>query len=92
MLLVILLVVCLSICAAFVAGAVTQSWRTQGYSNGYPVNARGEIYGPEDDAETPDLIAVQLQNGKSGYIRRSEMNAVDGSSVSNPEEAVAYMD
>ena len=60
----------------------------------WPVNALGQTYGssalatcPEDE---PDLIAAAATNGQVGYISRAEAEAVDGSQVKNPEEALAW--
>ena len=39
-----------------------------------------------------DLIKAEATNGKIGYISRTEMEAVDGSHVQNPSEALAYME
>ena len=39
-----------------------------------------------------DLIKAEATNGKTGYISRTEMEAVDGSHVQNPSEALAYME
>ncbi len=65
----------------------------------YPKNENGQTYGPdwmgagegyEDHA--PDLIAAQGVNGKQGYVKRTDLDDPDGSLVSNPEEAVQYME
>ena len=60
----------------------------------WPTNARGQTYGsaalatcPEDE---PDLILVLATNGKVGYVSRVEAQAVDGSSIKTPEEALAW--
>ena len=39
-----------------------------------------------------NLIKAEATNGKTGYISRTEMEAVDGSHVQNPSEALAYME
>jgi hypothetical protein len=60
----------------------------------WPVNAGGQTYGssalavtPEDE---PDLIKALATNGQTGYISRAEMQAIDGSQVKTPEEALAW--
>ena len=58
------------------------------------MNANDQTYGsslfatcPEDE---PDLILAEATNGKVGYISRVEAEAVDGSTVKTPEEALAW--
>ena len=62
--------------------------------HGYPVNDRGETYGPggryADWLGRPDLELAMGKNGVEGYIRRSEADEVSGGSVRTPEEAVAW--
>ena len=64
--------------------------------HGYPVNARGETYGPGGRYSQwlgqPDLELAVGKNGVQGYIRYSESEEVSGGSVQNPEEAVAWME
>ncbi len=44
-------------------------------SNGYPKNDSGETYGPDIKGWdcNPDLILVENESGKIGYIRATEM-------------------
>lgn len=58
-------------------------------NNGYPINARGETYGPafREVLVSPDLELAQNEEGILGYIRQAE---VPGASVSTLEEAAAY--
>lgn len=60
----------------------------------WPTNASGQTYGslaralsPSDE---PDLIQALTTDGKTGYIKRVELKAVDGSSVQNPDDAIAW--
>jgi photosystem II stability/assembly factor-like uncharacterized protein len=60
----------------------------------WPVNARGQTYGTSalatSPADEPDLVLAVATNGKVGYILRAEAEAVDGSNVRTPEEALAW--
>lgn len=63
----------------------------------YPINENGQTYGPDwmgDDNEkhAPDLIAAIGVNGKSGYVKRTDLEDGEGANVNTPEEAVAYME
>ena len=62
--------------------------------HGYPVNARGETYGPagfEEWLGEPDLVLAIGKNGVQGYIRQSEEAEASGSGrVHSPEEALAW--
>ena len=61
--------------------------------HGYPVNDRGETYGPcgfEEWLGYPDLGLALGKNGVHGYIRYSEAAEVDGSNVRTLEEALAW--
>ena len=64
--------------------------------HGYPVNARGETYGPggiyTQWLGQPDLELAVGKNGVEGYIRYSESEEVSGGNVQNPEEAIAWME
>lgn len=54
-------------------------------------NQRGETFGTVADAkspdEEPDLIKAEATNGKTGYVRKVEL---DGQLPKSPSEAVAY--
>ncbi len=62
--------------------------------HGYPVNARGETYGPagfEKWLGEPDLELAIGSGGAEGYIRRSELDEATGAGrVHSPEEAIAW--
>ena len=62
--------------------------------HGYPVNDRGETYGPcgfEEWLGYPDLGLALGINGVEGYIRQSELDEATGvGQVHSPEEAVAW--
>lgn len=63
----------------------------------YPINENGQTYGLDwmgDNYEehAPDLIAAIGVNGKSGYVKRTDLEDGEGANVNTPEEAVAYME
>ena len=63
--------------------------------HGYPVNDRGETYGPggryTDWLGQPDLELALGKNGVEGYIRQSELDKATGvDQVHSPEEAIAW--
>lgn len=57
--------------------------------NGYPVNDKGETYGPNMGnmmiIDEPDLILAQGENSIIGYVKKVEL---DGPKPKTPEEAV----
>jgi hypothetical protein len=56
-------------------------------AKGYPVNERGETYGPHvPELDDPDLVLAEQSNGFQGYIREA-----DEPQPHTPEEARAYM-
>lgn len=66
--------------------------------NGYPINEKGETYGPasywiwDESAVNPDLQLAEGENGVTGYIRESELDELDGhNNVHTPKDAVEYM-
>ncbi len=71
-------------------------YKSDRVASGYPVNSRGETYGPdmpEVYGSSPDLVLAMGTKGEEGYIRESE--AAHGGypgTVNNPEEALAYME
>jgi hypothetical protein len=85
------------ISAAVVAGA----WTFVAFGGGSGtvmvpsgVNAVGQSYGSSAGTswgKGPDLVAVYATNGRRGYAYQTAMNAVDGSNVSSPAEALAWM-
>lgn len=63
----------------------------------YPVNENGQTYGLDwmgDDYEkhAPDLIAATGVNGKTGYVKRSDLEDSDWAEVKNPDDALEYME
>ncbi|MDM4762784.1 hypothetical protein QT381_07165 [Galbitalea sp. SE-J8] len=60
----------------------------------YAVNANGQSYGSAADANSPDtepdLIGVVADNGKTGYVLKTELAEADGSNITSPEEAVKW--
>lgn len=71
-------------------------YKSDRVASGYPVNSKGETYGPdmpEVYGSSPDLVLAMGTKGEEGYIRESE--AAHGGypgTVNNPEEALAYME
>lgn len=86
------------------AAVVCVSWMTAGASPRpsankgapvtYPVNAAGLTYGTVAEATSwanlPDLILAYATNGALGYIKKTELEATDGSNVSNPTQAAQW--
>ena len=65
----------------------------------YPKNENGQTYGPDwmgagegYEEHAPDLIAASGVNGKQGYVKRTDLDNLDGSPVSTPDEADEYME
>ena len=63
--------------------------------HGYPVNDRGETYGPgvqyAEWLGQPDLELTMGKNGVKGYIRYTELEEASGAGrVHSPEEALAW--
>ena len=58
-------------------------------------NNNGQTYGSElystEYDNGPDLILVEMENGKTGYVYRDEFYDNENQ-PNNPEEAVAYME
>ena len=62
--------------------------------NGYPVNDSGMTYGPDIKEETdlnniPDLLLVENEKGKQGYVKTDELFD-DG--INNLDEAIKNME
>jgi hypothetical protein len=57
-------------------------------------NAHGLTFGSALNATSPDnepdLIQAQATNGQTGYIKKTELDAANGSNVSTPAEALAW--
>lgn len=64
--------------------------------NGYPVNERGETYGPEvDDLPSPDLSLAIGKDGVMGYLREAEINYTPSTTeeaglISESDDPVQY--
>ena len=58
---------------------VTTAWK---------INANGQTYGVENSQGAPDLIAAIANNGRQGYIEKSELDAVSCTDVASPAEAL----
>lgn len=54
----------------------------------WAVNARGQTYGVVNDRGTPDLIAADATNGRSGYVSSDELDAAGGGNPTSPEQAL----
>lgn len=57
-------------------------------------NADGETFGSIVGGESPDLVAVVATNGREGYVRRAELEEVDGTTAArsfrSPADALAW--
>ncbi len=74
-------------------GDLTVPTASELIEHGYPVNERGETYGPtgyETWLGQPDLVLALGKNGIHGYLRWSEVEEVTGGNVRTPEEAIAW--
>ncbi len=70
-------------------------YKSDRVASGYPVNSRGETYGPdmpEVYGSSPDLILAEGTKGETGYVRASDLDCNYPGGVNNPEEALAYME
>lgn len=65
--------------------------------NKYPINVNnyGETYGSNlinaEYGNEPDLILVEYENGKSGYVYKEDFYDIPNQ-PQNPEEAIIYME
>lgn len=62
----------------------------------YPVNENGQTYGidwmgDDYDKHAPDLIKAEGVNGKTGYVKRADLDDDESADVKNPKDAIAYM-
>jgi hypothetical protein len=59
-------------------------------------NSAGQTYGVQNDAGTPDLIAVVATNGREGYVHRDELEEADGTAAAreftSPEQALQWQE
>jgi len=66
----------------------------------YETNAAGETYGSAADATSPenepDLIRAQATNGKTGYVKKVDLDAANGTtaaeSFKSPEDALRWQE
>ncbi|WP_298867416.1 hypothetical protein [Microbacterium sp.] len=73
---------------------------TSAVAQRYSTNANGQTYGSAGQAtspgEEPELISVIAQNGVEGFVRKSELEAADGTtameSFTSPEDAVRWQE
>jgi hypothetical protein len=64
----------------------------------YPVNDSNQTYGSAADAgapeQEPDLIRAKTKDGKTGYVRKVDLDEANGSAAArkfkSPEEAFAW--
>ncbi len=87
-----------AMCVAM-AGALLYVACTTFEAGGEPefgVNEEGMTYGSTEGLysgdQYPDLILVRATNGEIGYVYADDEKAASGGWVSNPDEAVAYME
>ena len=78
------------------AVALQQSKRGTYESSALPgIEDKDYVYpktGEGYEEHAPDLIAASGVNGKQGYVKRTDLDNLDGSPVSTPEEADEYME
>lgn len=57
--------------------------------HGYPINERGESYGPDlkESSIEPDLILVTNYDGVVGYVRATDLRGLE---FRTPEEALQF--
>ncbi|PPI00070.1 peptidase M56 family protein [Rathayibacter sp. AY1B7] len=69
------------------ATATTTDWAT---------NEQGQSYGVINENGEPDLIAVTADDGRQGYVRRSDLEDADGTtaqrSFTTPEDALEWQE
>lgn len=61
-------------------------------STAWAVNAKGDTYGVENGHGTPDLVAVEATNGRTGYAYATDLAKAEGSGFTSPAEALAWQD
>lgn len=91
--------VLISVCVGLPAGfaVTTAAFATGDSTSGpnYPVNASRQTYGSSalarTPAEEPDLIAVEMANGVTGYVYREALAKASGDWVKTPDRARAEM-
>lgn len=58
------------------------------------VNADGNTFGIQNEKGMPDLIAVSATNGRDGYVKRTELDAADGTEAArhftSPQDALRW--
>lgn len=87
---VIIVVILICACAAFAVYEVL--WGHHIISE-YKVNENGQTYGKmaENSNEEPDLIETTASNGKTGYIKATDIDKYGGGDINSLEEAKKYM-
>ncbi|MGO2519978.1 MAG: hypothetical protein ACTH8F_07645 [Microbacterium sp.] len=76
-----------------VSGSAVAALASSPDSPEYSTNASDQTYGSAKNAthdSEPDLIQAIATNGKTGYVKKVELDDTSGQPT-NPEEAVAYM-
>ncbi|HEY5224913.1 MAG TPA: peptidase M56 family protein [Microbacteriaceae bacterium] len=87
--------------AVTIQTGTSSRWRiTAEYVNrtatNWKVNAGGQTYGIQNGNGTPDLITAQATNGREGYVKKTELEAADGTTASesftSPADAVQWQE
>ncbi len=79
-----------------------QRWEIQQYfeENEYTIEEIKELYPLKRNEKgltyglhlyNPDLVMAYAENGEIGYVYQSDLDAIPGSDVKNPSEAMEYM-
>lgn len=62
----------------------------------WAVNTEGDTYGALNENGSPDMVAVEATNGKSGYVYRAELEDANGTAAiktfKSPAEALAWQE
>jgi hypothetical protein len=74
---------------------LTATYVTQ-KTSAWGVNADGNTYGIQNEKGVPDLIAVSATNGRDGYVKRTELDAADGTEAArhftSPQDALRWQE
>lgn len=59
-------------------------------STAWAVNAKGDTYGVVNGDGTPDLVAVEATNGRTGYAYARDLAGAEGPRFTSPADALAW--
>ena len=73
--------------------SLTAGW-TISTTTKWGINANGQTYGAQNSNGTPDLIAVEATNGRTGYVFAKQLADADGTTAAehfkSPADALAW--